>query len=316
MKKGLIAWIITAVCLLLTGGIIFVVAFGSAGWKFSAFTSVVVQTETYEEKEDSPISTLVIDFETADILVKEGDALSVEYPLIKNRRGKAMNQVTVQDENGTLSVSDEYTSWGHIGIWGFSDIILTVTIPKGRVLTLDWETDTGDITFAKGEYAFTTIDIETDTGDIQTGAATLVCETEALFTTNTGDVDAENITAQKIIVDTDTGDVELQNCVAAQAIFIETSTGDVELSGSVVAPTVNVETDTGDVSTDECVLEAESVTFTTDTGDVEITLAGAASDYTITVETDTGRSNLSSGGNGSKKLSITTDTGDIQVRFA
>ena len=294
MKKGLIAWIITAVCLLLTGGIIFVVAFGSTGWKFSAFTSVVVQTETYEEKEDSPISTLVIDFETADIVVKEGDALSVEYPLIKNRRGKAMNQVTVQDKDGTLSVSDEYTSWGHIGIWGFSDIILTVTIPKGRVLTLDWETDTGDI---------------------QTGAATLVCETEALFTTNTGDVDAENITAQKISVDTDTGDVELQNCTA-EAIFIETSTGDVELSGSVVAPTVNVETDTGDVSTDECVLEAESVTFTTDTGDVEITLAGAASDYTITVETDTGNSNLASGGNGSKKLSITTDTGDIQVRFA
>lgn len=67
------------------------------------------------------------------------------------------------------------------------------------------------------------------------------------MTTNTGELNAENVTAETFTCSSDTGEVELEWVNATDSLQIRTTTGDVGIE-NCDAGRVDIETDTGDVS--------------------------------------------------------------------
>ena len=91
-----------------------------------------------------------------------------------------------------------------------------------------------------------------------------------------------------LAVETDTGDVTLNQCYAAELC---------------------VDVDTGDVTLNRC--DADAIYIETDTGDVTGTLL---TEKTFRIETDTGRYDVPYGTVGGI-CAITTDTGDIKIEI-
>ena len=106
---------------------------------------------------------------------------------------------------------------------------------------------------------------------------------------------------------TNTGDVLFLDA-RFETIDIETDTGDIE--GRVDAERITLTSDTGDIELDSGE-QARAMDVETDTGDVELTLVGS---WRIEATTDTGdREVVGSDASADRRLRVTTDTGDIEV---
>lgn len=91
-------------------------------------------------------------------------------------------------------------------------------------------------------------------------------------------------------------------------LAVETDTGDVTLN-QCKATELRVDVDTGDVTLNRC--DADAIYIETDTGDVTGTLL---TEKTFRIETDTGRYDVPYGTVGGL-CAITTDTGDIKIEI-
>lgn len=121
------------------------------------------------------------------------------------------------------------------------------------------------------------------------------------ITTDTGDVDFFAYVLGNVRIETDTGDVEYDG--TAGALEISTNTGDVDCDASTGGP-IKITTDTGDVT---CSATASSLEIETDTGDVALKNTESGS---VKVFVDTGEVKLSRV-KASGKMEITTSTGDV-----
>ena len=154
----------------------------------------------------------------------------------------------------------------------------------------------------RSEYGALTA--ETDTGSVTVdGDLTFdsVC-----IDTDTGDVELENVKAGEIAVGTDTGEIDCES-VRCTIFAAKTETGDISLGDVIADGKFDIVSETGDVEFEDC--DAASVFVTTDTGDVK---GSFLTDKVIFADTDTGKveiPKLTSGG----KCEITTSTGDIKI---
>ena len=159
MKKSFFALII-GVCLTLLGGILFTISMTAHGWNFSALSNSIVEYESYQS-ENLDINKLSVNFSIADISLNEydGENITVEYPVFKNRKGEPRTKVTVTEENQTLSIVESH-EWQK---WLFQIYTPTATvkinIPKGLNLNLSLEVSTGDIKLGEieKEYNFSSL---------------------------------------------------------------------------------------------------------------------------------------------------------------
>lgn len=123
---------------------------------------------------------------------------------------------------------------------------------------------------------------------------------------DTGDLDCLAGVNGLLQVTSDTGDIDLADLKAGD-LRLTTTTGDVRLTNVISAGSMQIETDTGDVRFDGS--DAMTITVRTDTGDVTGTLRSAK---TFVTNTDTGAVDVPQAGNGGN-CEIRTDTGDIRI---
>ena len=289
--------LIIAVIAAFVGFIFFMAALAAGGWDIRTLSTVVIEDKTYEENTANEIQSITVKYDNADIKVTEGDTFSVKYPVKYTKSGKAISKISVRDNGGTLYIEERVDAFRQIvgGLFDFTNPVIEITVPKGRVTSLRLETDNGDVFIIGGEATeFKNIGIETDNSD-------------TVF---------KNVSAESILLETDNGDAKLENVKVSGAIDIETSNGEVDFYGTVAAGNIKIDTDNGEISAENGVIDAKVLEIETDNGDVEIKLAGKKEDYSVTVKTDNGDKNISNSTGGERILNIRTDNGDVEVYFA
>ena len=309
--------LVLALIVLIVGAVAFTVAFAISGFSFEKMTGIKTSYVTFEENGGSA-NKLVLNFDTWDIHVKfdgQSEKISVVYPERTTKSGHKLNSVSFTEADGTVSVIEQRSLKSQLFLWDFKAEKVEVTIPKHRPIELFIEADTSDVIF-DGDTTLTRLSVETDTGDINTKKSALTVLDTVNLEVDTGDIKLSKLEALTLIIETNTGDVELGESVIASYTEISTDTGDVDFNGSFVCELLKLETDTGDIGGEDATVDANVISIETDTGDIELRMAGNRGDYETFVNSHTGKSNIASHPGGPKKLTVETDTGDIEIDFA
>ena len=281
MKKATKVWLITAAFLMVAGFALFAVTMEIAGWDFTVLNTEPYEENTYEIAED--FRDISIYSDTADISFVPAEDGVCRVVCCETKT----QEYAVSVEEGVLAVRsvDEGTWRSHIGIAvGMPEI--TLYLPAGEYGVLFVEESTGDVAVPKG-FSFESISIAVSTGDVSLSAVEVVGD--VIVHVSTGKVAVSDVRCKNLFSTGNTGDMVLENVIAAEKFLIERTTGDVKFSGCDAAE-ISVITDTGSVS--GTFLSEKSFAVWTDTGDMDVP--------------DT------TGG----KCEIITDTGDITVEIA
>ena len=279
MKKTT-AWLLTAVLLIVAGGVIFSAAMTALGWDFMRLNTNSYETNTYTFED--AVENITIETDVADIrfvTAQDGRCEVVCYE-------REDETHTVKVENGTLLVetTDNSAWYHHIG-FDFGAPEITLYLPQENYAAVKIETSTGDIAVEN------------------LSAGTLA------LTVSTGRVTAKNIhCAGNMEVYVSTGETELTG-VRCGSLTSEGSTGNIILTDVVAESVLSVQRSTGDVMFSGC--DAAEITVQTDTGDVKGWLL---SEKVFMTETDTGRVDVPKTAAGGI-CTVTTDTGDIQIKM-
>ncbi len=166
------------------------------------------------------------------------------------------------------------------------------------------KTSTGDIRIT--DLSTGELELSVSTGDVSVSGVT--CDGEVKANASTGKISLSSITCKSFTSSADTGDISLTGVVTTEKLLIERETGDVELERCNAAK-LFITTDTGEVELDRC--DADEIFIETDTGDVEGSLL---SDKVFIVRTDTGEVDVPKTVTGGR-CEITTDTGDIEIKI-
>ena len=153
---------------------------------------------------------------------------------------------------------------------------ITVYLPTDIETSLLVTGDTGDIIIPAG-FTFDHINISLDTGNV-------VCNASA---------------KHQIVIKSDTGDVQINDCTAE----------DVKLVSVLAEELLTINRSTGDISFERC--DGTEVKITTDTGDVR---GSFLTDKIVYASTDTGRVQIPHSTVGAL-CEINTDTGNIIITF-
>ena len=148
-----------------------------------------------------------------------------------------------------------------------------------------------------------------------------------------GRLEAEDLTAGRVQVETDVGDLQGSGWTVREDAVLTTNAGKIELKACTVGADLRCETDLGDVALRRTTaasaavktgagtvslerLAAPDIAVETDLGDVKGSIAGREADYTILVDTDLGESSLADRqGETDKILTVTTGAGDVKLYF-
>ena len=195
-------------------------------------------------------------------------------------------------------------------------------MPAGEYGDLGIDSDTGDVQIS-AEFKFASMDIRESTGKV-TNCASVTGTMQ--IKTSTGDITVEKVSAGAmelavstgriivrdvscqgdVTVNVSTGKAGLTN-VECRNLISDGGTGDLSLDNVIAAEAFSIERSTGDVDFEGC--DAAEITVTTDTGDIRGSLL---SDKVFIAETDTGRVDVPHTTTGGK-CELTTDTGNIKI---
>ena len=304
MKKFVKLLFLFSGLFIFVGAVLFGIGFWGADGKLKNLSHLTTETYAYTEKADTEIDRVTISYETYTRihvqLSESATQISVSYERLLTKSGKSAGTVTLTDDNGHLQLKETRTwkeKFRALG-WStsFTELNVNVVLPANRTYDLAIDTDTGDVILEGDTYNVSSLTIVGDTSDIYLGNTNIVCDGNVRLATDTGDITVGNLTANRVSIETDTGDIEFFGKISANAISIETDTGDVKTKGIAL-------------------LDSEIIRLETDTGDVGVKLAGTKLDYTISVDVDTGDTNVHNQLGGERKLTISVDTGDIYVVF-
>ncbi len=278
MSKGAKIWLITATVLIVLGLFMFVGVMVAQNWDFAKFGSVTYVTNTQEVSMDFDKININVDTAQVEFVPSENeDCKVVCYETEKIRHTVAVNDGALE-----IKVHDSRKWYEFVGI-SFGTPKITLYVPNKKYDSLCIETDTGDVNLPK-EFAFKDVTIAGDTSDVYcnasiSGTISIALSTgnieldgiamdQLLLSTSTGDMRLQSVTVDNDIeIETDTGDVILENCDAAD-LFIETSTGDVR--GTLLSEKVFIaDSSTGRVSVPKTVTGGRCEIITS-TGDITI----------------------------------------------
>lgn len=127
---------------------------------------------------------------------------------------------------------------------------------------------------------------------------------DANISVDTGKINVEGITCGALSVKNDTGNVSLKD-VVCDSLVAEADTGDIDLCGIRCVGALDIEVDTGDVSISDA--SFDSIGVRSSTGKVDLSKTEA--DGAINIETTTG--NVEINGCTAADASVRVDTGDV-----
>ena len=124
--------------------------------------------------------------------------------------------------------------------------------------------------------------------------------------TSTGNIYAENVTADALGLCVSTGDISVSN-VDCKNVTSSGNTGDISLKNVIATEKISINRSTGDIKLDRC--DATEISVKTDTGKV---VGSLLSEKVFIAETSTGKVSVPKTTTGGK-CEITTSTGDIKI---
>ena len=288
-------------------------------WDFMELATVKYETNIYEISE--AFDGISMNTDTADIIFALSDDGKCKVECREEENAK--HSVTVKDGTLVVELIDDRSVYDYIGL-NFGSPKITIYLPRAEYTSLLIQDDVGDIEIPK-EFTFKHVDISLSTGDVDfyasasemikiktgtgdicvenisagslelsagTGEVTALgvsCEGDVTVSVSIGKACLIDIACKSVISSGNTGDISLDNVIAAEKLSIERSTGDVKFKGSDAAE-LFVKTDTGDVTGS---LLTDKIFITqTNTGDVDVpdTAAGG-------------------------RCEIRTNTGDIEIKI-
>lgn len=319
MRTRTKVWLMIATFLVVAGCILFAGVMKTLKWDFTDLATVPYETNAYEISE--AFADISMNTDTADIafaLSNDGNCRVECY-----EEANAKHSVTVEDGTLTVEMIDarSYNFAAYIGL-NFESPKITVYLPETEYANLRIDGDTSDIAIPN-DFVFQGADICLSTGDVHFGAS--VSE-KIKIETSTGDICVENISAGSLDLSVSTGEVTVSSvtCEGDIAVSVSTgkadlfdtrcknvissgSTGDISLNNVIAAEKISVERSTGDVKLDRC--DAAELYVETDTGDVRGSLL---ENKIFMIQTDTGDVDVPETVTGGK-CEITTSTGDITI---
>lgn len=299
MSKRTKIWLMVAASLVLIGGILFGCVMAEINWDFKKLSTAEYGESRYSLWKDYKNISIVTN--TADIRLIPAENGENSVHCFEQRNVK--HSVEIKGDTLVIEVQDTRAWYEYIG-FGFDKPKITLTIPRGEYGSLSVKASTGDVTISKA-FHFDSMDISQATGstvnnasvsgtmkiktstgsirvnDVSADSLQLSVSTGKVTVTNarcnhfwsegdTGDLVLKNVVAdKKLVVERDTGDVELVGCDAGE-LFIETDTGHVK--GSLLTDKIfTAESDTGRVDVPKTVTGGRCE-ISTDTGDIKITI--------------------------------------------
>lgn len=317
MQRKTKIWLVTAGLLVVVGLGLFAAVAWKQGWDFTKLSTGEYETNTYEISEDFDCLALYID--TADIvfLLSQDGKCKVEC----FEDVKAKHVATVEEDTLRIQVIDERTLLDRIGII-YESPKITVYLPQNQYNALLVQGSTGNVTVPQA-FSFDTVSIAVDTGTVSFCAS---ASGQVKVKTSTGAIRVENSFAEILDLSVSTGMVTVSKvtCLGNMNVRVSTgkavltevtcknlisngSTGDITLDQVIAAEAFTIERSTGDVIFKNS--DALSISVITDTGDVTGSLL-TGKDFKV--ETDTGSISVPKEVTGGL-CQITTDTGNIKI---
>ncbi len=311
-------WLIIAASLVLAGCILFVGVMAMLGWDFAKLSTIRYETNTYEINES--FSDILIVTDNANIIFALSDNGKCRVECYEETNAK--HSVTTQEDNLVIKVVDTKSWYDYMGIC-FDSPKITVYLPKTKYKALSISGSTGNVKVPK-DFVFENTDISLSTGKADFCAS--VSE-KIKIKTSTGNVCVENITAGSIELMTSTGKMTVcgVKCegdittgvstgrayltdVACKSIISRGNTGDIFLNNVIAAEKFYIERGTGDVKFDSS--DANEIFVKTSTGNVT---GSFLSNKVFITQTDTGDVNVPKTLTGGK-CEICTSTGNIKIK--
>lgn len=252
-------WILTAVCFILIGGIIFAGAMSMLKWDFKGLNTTKYETRTHIIEEGFKSISITTDTADIEFVKMTGDGCLV---LCKELE-KESHTVSVVGDTLVIERNDTQKWYDHISFFSFDTPKIRIELPGNIYSSLTINSNTGDIQIPD-DFTFDSIDIKASTGDVSCKASTV---NDLKIKLSTGYINAEGITAGSINFTTSTGGIKLDKCDAGELV-IKTDTGNV--SGSLMSSKVFIcKTDTGRITVPETT-KGGKCEITTDTGDIKL----------------------------------------------
>lgn len=269
--------------LLLAGTALFLIGFGLEGWDADALTNVHYKQQNYIAQ--SEIRSVYIQFKNAQIRVEvdeEAENATLSYPVRINSEGETIVPVTVTEEDGTLTVTEEDVRFPFLQ-WGFfqktPEALLTLPVgdyteiavdssngnlfaDKVRAASLSLETSSGSVTVR--DVCADDFSLRSGNGNIELQRA----EGKSITAeTNAGNITADGVTASgALVLSSDLGDVRMKD-IAAGSLSSETGAGALSLEGADIAGEADLQTELGEIRARG--VRAASAALTTDLGTVD-----------------------------------------------
>ena len=311
-------WILTAVCFILIGGIIFAGAMSVLKWDFKGLNTTKYETRTHIIEEGFKSISITTDTADIEFVKMTGDGCLV---LCKELE-KESHTVSVVGDTLVIERNDTQKWYDHTSFFSFDTPKIRIELPDNIYSSLTINSNTGDIQIPD-DFTFDSIDIKASTGDVSCKASTV---NDLKIKLSTGHINAEGITAGSINFTTSTGGIDMKaiECggkldtkvttgktnltdIGCESVVSGGNTGDITLTNVIAENKFDIKRTTGDIKLDKC--DAGELVIKTDTGNVSGSLM---SSKVFVCKTDTGRITVPKTTKGGK-CEITTDTGDIKL---
>lgn len=320
MGRKTVVWIIIAICLVLTGCILFGGVMAMLKWDFSKLSTVKYQEKDYEIRESFENISIVADTARISLAPSQDGKVKV----VCYERENMVHNVTVADGTLAIELKDSRKWYEHIGIQ-FGSPRITVYLPDEVYGAFSLQSSTGDITLP-ADFTFESISVAVSTARVNCSAT---ATGEILIRSSTGSIAAEKLSAAALELSVSTGRITVTDVTCAGDISVHVSTGkadltnvscrnltstgstgDLNLTKVLSQGKLSVSRSTGDVTLDRC--DAAQIVVKTDTGDVTGSLL---SEKIFFAQTDTGRIDVPKTASGGR-CEITTDTGNIKITIS
>ena len=294
LRKILHTLLIIGAVLLLVGGIVFAVSFASTGFDLKTFSYVRPEEKTYVEQGN--VTEISVTAESAHVYLynaKAGQPLTVEYTRRKSREGDLLNDVTVVEEEGRLTLTETEESDGRLLLLDVTKPQIEIYLPADRTYEIEINIDVGNAR-VNGVFSATTVVLNAKSGSIYTEKSTFTCEALALSAVN-GGINFGEVTADDVTASATNGSISINGNVTTDAFSATTKNGQIYYRSSV--------------------LVANDVTLQADRGNVKAKLRGKKDDYLTSITVKDGRSNVDATETGEKKLTLIVTDGTIHIDF-
>lgn len=308
MKKAVLIPLIVGASLLVTGSIIFGVAFAN---------QKAIETETITYNLDKKFKNIEAKLNVSDVEFKISSESKIVFEQIKK------HYVTADIQNETLLLNETDSRPWYEKMFGFYKIKTTIYLPETTFDNFTLDSATGDIKIPEG-YEFSNLTINLSTGDVDVKSN---IKEEANIKTSTGSISLEKANPTSLKLEASTGHISVKDVSTNGDAYIKTSTGshtinklkannldesastgNINISNSLIEKLAKLHTSTGDIKFMES--DAETLDVEASTGNVDMSLL---SGKTFEVTTSTGKQSVPPSTSGAGLCKIKTSTGNINV---